>query len=357
MKKKGKSLFNYEKNKNKQTKNKQTKKKNKTITSSDEPETITELEDRPIDEVLQNKKIKFVDYARMLEILETIDQTRKSFYINNMTNGYTFQSEINNFHHLNKFYEDKELQNSQLFVSMNENIHLNLEKNNFKKNIHFDLYRIKLNFTFNMNYNGNEFRKNIGGEVIDVSFPYRDNAYFGKFPTDYENKLMVSTNYKGLNEFNVWGILNDFVETIEIESINISKPHKFEKRINRFIMIRFLEYWFRIPFRINKDLSERTFQIFNSFIKSDGYNFNTFFKKTSYRDYEFMRIKNALKRNQNIEIFNMYRKFLRAEPYQTLFKLTRKELDDAIGITETDLTSIRKLIKNHKQLYSIFFDL
>jgi hypothetical protein len=320
-------------------------------------ETITELEDRPIDEFLKHKKIKFVDYNRMIELLKNIDQHRNSFYINNMNNGYTLQSEIDNFHHLNKFYEDKKLDKSQFFVSMNENIHLKLEKNNFKKNIHFDLYRIKMNFVFNMNYNGNEFIKNIGGELIDVSFPYRDNAYFGKTPADYENKMMVSSNYKGLDEFNVWGILNDLVETIEIESINISKPHKFETRINRFIMIRFLEYWFRIPFRINKNLSERTFQIFNSFIKSDGYNFNTFFKKTSFRDYEFMRIKNCLKRNQGIEIFMMYRRFLRAEPYQTLFKLTRKELDDIIGITENDLTSIKKLIKNHKNLYSIFFDL
>jgi hypothetical protein len=191
--------------------------------------------------------------------------------------------------------------------------------------------------------------------VIDVSFPHRDNAYFGKSSDNYYNKLMVSKKYVGLQEYNVWGILNDLVETIEIESINISKPHKFEKRINRFIFIRFLEFWFRIPFRINKELSEKTFQMFNASIKTAGYNFNTFFKKTSYRDYEFMRIKNCLKKNQNIDIFTLYRKFLRAEPYQTLFKLTRKELDDAIGITESDLVSVRKLIKNHKELYSIFF--
>ena len=32
---------------------------------------------------------------------------------------------------------------------------------------------------------------------------------------------MLSQKYKGLHEFNGWGILNDLVETIEIESIDI----------------------------------------------------------------------------------------------------------------------------------------
>jgi hypothetical protein len=168
---------------------------------------------------------------------------------------------------------------------------------------------------------------------------------------------MISNTYHGLNEYNVWGILNDLVETIEIESINISKPNKFEKRINRFILIRFLEYWFRIPFRINKDLSEKTFQIYNSNIMKDGQNFNMYFNKTIYRDYEFARIKNSLQNNQNINIYFLYRKFLRNEPYQTLFKLSRQELDDAIGIKQEDLKSISNLIKKHKKLYSIFFDI
>ncbi len=313
----------------------------------DQEETQNELVN-----IFKNKNITFVKN-------EENNQSRKSFYINTIqSEGYSVLTEINNFNKLDKYFDNKELKESQVFVSMNENINVLLEKNNFKRNIHFDLYRIKINFNFMMKKsNNNVFKKNITGEVIDVSFPYRNNAYFGQEPIDYESKLMVSDTYKGLNEYNVWGILNDLVETIEIESINISKPNKFEKRINRFILLRFLEYWFRIPFRINKDLSEKTFQIYNTNIKKDGYNFNTFFNKTIYRDYEFARIKNCLEKNQNINIYYLYRKFLRNEPYQTLFKLTREELDEALGIKQEDLKSISNLIKKHKKLYSIFFDI
>jgi hypothetical protein len=311
------------------------------------------------EELFQNKRLKFADYEQTIELMKDLNQNRKSFYINNIKpQGYTVLAEIKNFHNLDSYFDDIELNESQCFVSMNENIQHTLENNNFKKHIHFDLYRLKLNFSFYFKYsNNNVFKKNITGEIIDVSFPYRNNAYFSQDPVDYEDKLMVSQTYKGLNEFNVWGIINDLVETIEIESINISKPNKFEKRINRFIMIRFLEYWFRIPFRINKDLSERTFQNYNLNIKNDGQNFNTYFNKRIYRDYEFSRIKNCLERNQNINIYYMYRKFLRNEPYQTIFKLSRSELDNAIGIKQSDLKSLRELINNHREIYSIFFDI
>ena len=363
---------NSERNENSIDISKKTKKNIKKIfininkTKKNRPKNITtdldessELESRPLDDFLKNKKIKFVDYNRMMEIFKNLDQSRKSFYINNLKkHNYSFQCEIDNFNNIDDFFDNNKLKITQSFVSMHENIYNKLEKQNFKRIVHYDLYRLKLNFTFYMKYaNSSEFKKNIGGEIIDVSFPYVDNAYFGKDPIDYENKLMKSQTYKGLNEYNVWGILNDLVETIEIESIDISKPHKFEKRINRFIMIRFLEYWFRIPFRINKDLSERSYYIFNNFIKTLGDNFDKFFIKTSYRDYEFTRIKNSLKINQNIEIFSVYRKLLRNEPYKTLFKLPRKTLDDAIGFKESEIASIKKITQTHKKLYSIFFDI
>ncbi len=341
-------------NKKSQKENKLTKKKNNLDVENNnyfsfyEDQTENQLS---LNNIFKNKNIKFVKNQQ-------INQTRKSFYINTFkSEGYSVLTEINNFNKLDKYFDDKNLKESQVFVSMNENINILLEKNNFKRNIHFDLYRLKINFNFSMKKNNNTFNKNIAGEVIDVSFPYRNNAYFGQEPIDYESKLMISDKYNGLNEYNVWGILNDLVETIEIESINISKPNKFEKRINRFILLRFLEYWFRIPFRINKDLSEKTFQIYNSNINKDGHNFNTYFNKTIYRDYEFARIKNCLQNNQNINIYFLYRRFLRNEPYQTLFKLTREELDEALGIKQEDLKSISNLIKKHKKLYSIFFDI
>jgi hypothetical protein len=353
-------LKKSKKNKNKNTnkiavKNKLSRKKKAVEIDSDNYFSIYDDQEETQNElvnIFKNKNIKFVKN-------EENNQSRKSFYINTIqSEGYSVLTEINNFNKLDKYFDNKDLKDSQVFISMHENINILLEKNNFKRNIHFDLYRIKINFNFMMKKsNNNVFKKNITGEVIDVSFPYRNNAYFGQEPVDYESKLMVSDTYKGLNEYNVWGILNDLVETIEIESINISKPNKFEKRINRFILLRFLEYWFRIPFRINKDLSEKTFQIYNSNIKKDGYNFNTFFNKTIYRDYEFARIKNCLEKNQNINIFYLYRKFLRNEPYQTLFKLTREELDNALGLKEEDLKSVSNLIKKHKKLYSIFFDI
>jgi hypothetical protein len=127
-------------------------KKNKSVTEIDSlsssTTSISELEDRPLDEVLKNKKIKFVDFGRMIEILKNINQTRKSFYINNMLNGNTFQTDICNFNDLDKYFDNQELKTSQIFISMNENIHLKLENKDFKKNIHFDLYRLKLNFVF-----------------------------------------------------------------------------------------------------------------------------------------------------------------------------------------------------------------
>jgi hypothetical protein len=121
-------------------------------------------------------------------------------------------------------------------------------------------------------------------------------------------------------------------------------------------MLRFIEYWFRIPFRINKSLNERTFKIYNSLINTKGHNFNYFFKNTIHNDYEFERIKNILEKNQNIDIYKLYRKFLRKEPYQTLFKLSRKELDNALGIKPFELLSIHKLINNHKDMYRCLFN-
>jgi hypothetical protein len=319
----------------------------------------SELEDRSIDELFAKKKLKFANYDKMIKLLKDVDQSRTSFYINNLKNSnYSFQSEIVNFNHLDKQLSNKNLKKTQSFITMNENINMNLKNKLFERKIHFDLYRLKLNFSFFMKYsNSNIFKKNIGGEVIDISFPYQDNAYFNKEGDYYEEKIMVSQTYKGLYEFNGWGILNDLVETIEIESINISKPHKFEKRINRFIFIRFLEYWLRIPFRLNLNQSERTFFIYNNFIKLYGTNFNTFFNKTSYKDFEFQRIQKCLSENQNIDIFKLYRKFLRQEPYQTLFKMSREELDDAIGIKPNDIKSLKTLLTNHKDIYSIFFDI
>ena len=350
-----KSKKNKNENKNKNEKHKLSRKKKIDDIDSDNYFSVYDDQEENQNELInifKNKNIKFIKN-------ENMDQSRKSFYINTFKQeGYSVLTEINNFNKLDKYFDNKDLKESQVFVSMNENVNILLEKNNFKRNIHFDLYRIKINFNFMIEKsNNNVFKKNITGEVIDVSFPYRNNAYFGQEPIDYESKLMVSNTYKGLNEYNVWGILNDLVETIEIESINISKPNKFEKRINRFILLRFLEYWFRIPFRINKDLSEKTFQIYNSNIKKDGHNFNTYFNKTIYRDYEFARIKNCLEHNQNINIYYLYRKFLRNEPYQTLFKLTREELDNAIGFKQEDFKSLSTLIKKHKKLYSIFFDI
>jgi hypothetical protein len=343
---------------NKKT-NKQTKKQDNLEKFIDSEISDNELESREFDVILINNKLKFVNLVRMLEILKTIEQNKKSFYICNIpNNNFTLQSEINNFRHISDYVPDLQLKPSQAFISINDNIYMNQIKNDFKKITHFDLYRLKLNFSFYMKYaNNNEFKKNIGGEVIDVSFPYFDNAYIDKNRDNYEDKLMTSKNFIGLDEFNVWGILNDLVEIIEIESLNISKPHKFENRINRFIMLRFLEYWFRIPFRINKSLNDRTFKIYNSLINSKGRNFNYFFKNTIHNDYEFERIKNILEKNQNIDIYKLYRKFLRKEPYQTLFKLSRKELDDAIGIKPYDLTSINTLINNHKKLYRCLFNI
>lgn len=319
----------------------------------------TELEERSMDELFIKRKLKFANYKKMIELLKDVDQTRNSFYINNLKNiNYSFQTEILNFNHLDKQFKNINLKKTQSFITMNENINMILKKKSFERLIHFDLYRLKLNFSFFMQYtNSNEFKKNIGGEVIDISFPYTDNAYFSKEGDYYEEKIMISQDYKGLHEFNGWGILNDLVETIEIESINISKPHKFEKRINRFIFIRFLEYWLRIPFRLNLNLSERTFFIYNNFIKLHGTNFNTFFNKTSYKDFEFQRIQKCLNDNQNIDIFRLYRKFLRQEPYQTLFKMTRQELDDAIGLKPDDLKSLKTLLTKHRTIYSIFFDI
>jgi len=323
------------------------------------PSITTELEDRSMDKLFVKRKLKFVNYDKMIELLNTVDQTRTSFYINNLKDSnYSFQTEILNFNHLDKQFKNVNLKKTQAFVTMNENINMILKKNSFERVIHFDLYRLKLNFSFFMQYtNNNEFKKNMGGEVIDISFPYTDNAYFSKEGDYYEEKIMVSQDYKGLHEYNGWGILNDLVETIEIESINISKPHKFEKRINRFIFIRFLEYWLRIPFRLNLTLSERTFFIYNNFIKLHGVNFNTFFNKTSYKDFEFQRIQKCLNDNQNIDIFKLFRKFLRQEPYQTLFKLSRQELDDAIGLKPEDLKSLKTLLTKRRDLYSIFFDI
>ncbi len=344
----------YKNNINKKLNKKTLKKQNKKQTGGDD-----ELEDRSVDEIFAKKKIKFVNYKKMKELLKDVDQSRTSFYINNLNNyNYSFQSEIANFKDLDKQLINSELAKSQVFISMNENINMKLINKSFERLIHFDLYRLKLNFSLFMQYsNSNKFKKNIGGEVIDISFPYPDNAYFSKDGDYYEEKIMSSQIYKGLYEFNGWGILNDLVETLEIESINISKPHKFEKRINRFIFLRFLEYWLRVPFRLNATLSERTFFIYNNFIKIHGDNFNTFFNKTSFKDFEFQRIQKCLKENQDIDIFRLYRKFLRQEPYQTLFKLNRQELDNALGIKPDDIKNLKTLLNNHRDTYSLFFDI
>jgi hypothetical protein len=309
-------------------------------------------------ELMKNPRLRFVPYERAIELFKTIDQTRKSFYINNIKNkDYTFQTDIINPHHLDKTLPNKYLKTTQTFVSMNENIDMTLEKDNFNRRIHFDLYRLKLNLSFYMKYIGsNEFMRNIGGELIDVSFPYLDNAYINKNKNYYNEKLMKSQEYIGLDEYNMWGILIDLIETIEIESIHISKPHKFEKRVNRFILLRFIEYWFRIPFRIYHTLNHRSYYVYNSSIKRHGQTFNQFFRQTLHLDYEFNRIKTCLEKNQKIDIYRLYRKFLRIEPYQTLFKMSRSDLDDALGITNDEINHLPSLINNHIDLYKLFFD-
>jgi hypothetical protein len=52
-----------------------------------------------------------------------------------------------------------------------------------------------------------------------------------------------------------------------------------------------------------------------------------------------------------------YNKLLKIEPYKTLFKLSRKTLDEAVGFKESDISSIKNLTKRHKDLFSIFFDI
>jgi hypothetical protein len=309
-------------------------------------------------DVLKNKNFRLADYKTIIKELNNLDQNRYSFYINNLKDqDYTVYADINNFNNLNDFFKDKELKYSQVFVSMNENIQNKLIKDEtFKRNIHFDLYRLKLNFTFLMKYS-NVFKKNFGGEIIDISFPYKDNAYFLNQYNDYDDKIMISKKYKGIFEFNMWGILNDLVETIEIESINISKPNKFEKRIQRFIFIRFIEYWIRMPFRNNKELNFKTYFMYNLQIEKYGDTFSDFFKKAIYKDYEFIRIKDCLMKNQKINIYTMFHNFLQNEPYKTLFNMSRKNLDKALNITEEEIISMDKIIFNHKDLYSIFFDL
>ena len=170
---------------------------------------------------------------------------------------------------------------------------------------------------------------------------------------------MDSHTFKGLYEFNGLGLLNDLVEMIELESIDTNKPYKLEKRINRFIFLRFIEYWFRIPFKIvknNNNFNEKIFKSYNTLIRKKGKNFNMFFKQTIFYDNEFSRLNKALQENQGIDIYKVYRKFLKDEPYQTLFKISREELDKSLGYNETDLSSFKKLINNNKELYSIFYD-
>jgi hypothetical protein len=259
---------------------------------------------------------------------------------------------------------------SQVFITIQENINSILEKNNFKRLIHFDLYRLKLNFSFNMKYYGsNEFIKKITGELIDVSFPYPNNSYMTNRET-YQNKLMDSHTFKGLYEFNGFGLLNDLVEMLELESIDINKPYKLEKRINRFIFLRFIEYWLRIPFKISNNnnnnsnvnvnvndfLNEKIFKSYNLLILKKGNNFNNFFKETIFYDSEFNKIYKALKENQSIDIYKIYYKFFKNEPYKSLFKMSREVLDKSIGLTEKDLYSYKKLMNNKKELYKIFFD-
>ena len=326
-----------------------------------ESSSFSEFDEKVDDKILKNNKINFVNYTRMNELLKNLDQTRYSFYINNLKNyNYTFNTEINNFHNIDNKLMDLELIPSQLFISINENINSVLEKNDFKKLVHFDLYRLKLNFAFHMKYNNksNEFVKRIGGELIDVSFPYPDNAYMTNRET-YRSKLMNSHTFNGLYEFNGFGLLSDLVEMIELESIATNKPYKLEKRINRFIFLRFIEYWFRIPFKIvknNNNFNEKIFKAYNSLIRKKGNTFNMFFKQTIFYDSEFSKINKALETNQGIDIYKIYRKFLRNEPYQTLFKIPRNELDKALGLKEQDFSSFKKLINNNKSLYSIFYD-
>ena len=326
-----------------------------------ESSSFSEFDDKVNDKILKNNRINFVNYDRMIELLKDLDQTRYSFYINNLKNyNYTFQTEINNFHNIDNKLMDLELIPSQLFITINENINSVLENNDSKKIVHFDLYRLKLNFAFHMKYNNksNEFIKKIGGELIDVSFPYPDNAYMTNRET-YRSKLMNSHTFEGLYEFNGFGLLSDLVEMIELESIDTNKPYKLEKRINRFIFLRFLEYWFRIPFKIvknNNNFNEKIFKAYNSLIRKKGNTFNMFFKQTIFFDTEFSKINKALETNQGIDIYKIYRKFLRNEPYQTLFKIPRDELDKALGFRESDFSSFKKLISNNKPLYSIFYD-
>jgi len=334
-----------------------TQKKNKFFSESS---SFSEFDEKVDDKILKNNKINFVNYDRMIELLKNLDQTRNSSYINNLKNyNFTFQTEINNFHNIDKEFNNLELTPSQLFITINENINSVIEKNNSKKIINFDLYRLKLNFNFYMKYtNSAEFVKKIGGELIDVSFPYPNNAYMTNRET-YRSKLMDSHTFEGLYEFNGFGLLNDLVEMIELESIDTSKPYKLEKRINRFIFLRFLEYWFRIPFKIiknNNNFNEKIFKSYNSLIDKKGNNFNSFFRNTFFLDNEFSKIKKALLNNQNIDIYKIYYKFFKNEPYQTLFKTPRDELDKALGFNKSDFSSFQKLFNNNKELYSVFYD-
>ena len=85
-----------------------------------------------------------------------------------------------------------------------------------------------------MKYNeSNEFVKKIVGELIDISFPYPNNAYMTNREI-YRSKLMDSHTFKGLYEFNGFGLLNDLVEMIELESIDTNKPYKLEKRMDNY---------------------------------------------------------------------------------------------------------------------------
>ena len=97
----------------------------------------------------------------MIELLKTVDQTRTSFYINNLKDSnYSFQKEILNFNHLDKQFKNVNLKKTQAFVTMNENINMILNKKSFERVIHFDLYRLKLNFSFFMQYtNNNPYKK------------------------------------------------------------------------------------------------------------------------------------------------------------------------------------------------------
>ena len=335
------------------------KSKSKLFTESS---TSEEFDDKVNNKILEHKKINFVNYDRMIDILKDIDQNRYSFYINNLKNyNYTFYTDINNFNHIDKELTDLDLTPSQVFISINENINSKLENknSNIKKLLHFDLYRLKLNFTFNMKYNeSNEFEKKIGGELIDISFPYPNNAYMTNREI-YRSKLMDSHTFKGLYEFNGFGLLNDLVEVIELESIDTNKPYKLEIRINRFIFLRFIEYWLRIPFKIvknNNNFNEKILKSYNKLISKKGKNFNMFFKQTIFYDNEFSKLNKALQENQGIDIYKVYRKFLKDEPYQTLFKISREELDKSLGLNLNDLSSFKKLINNNIELYNIFYD-